>query len=56
VNITCGVGELTNLTFEFQTKPSKALLISLMKKDIELESLLQSFENKLDDIEECELE
>jgi len=56
VNITRGVGELTNLTNDFQAKPSKELLRSLMKKDIELESLLEFFENRLDQIEECELD
>jgi hypothetical protein len=56
VNITRAVGELTNLTNDFQAKPSKELLRSLMKKDIELESLLEFFENRLDQIEECELD
>jgi hypothetical protein len=56
VNITRAVGELTNLTSDFQAKPSKALLRSLMKKDIELESLLVLFESRLDQIEECEFE
>jgi hypothetical protein len=56
VNITRDVGELTNLTNDFQAKPSKELLRSLMKKDIELEFLLELFENRLDQIEECEFE
>jgi hypothetical protein len=56
IQITRGVNELTNLTTNFQTRPFKELLRSLMQKDIEIEYLLRNFENKLDDIEECELE